>query len=279
MLNKFRPEAFNFNGLSAASALGEPQMDIATVIGIFSAVGLLVASMTMNVGLSAFFDLPSILVVCGGTACATMINYPLRDCLNSLSVLKQAFVTQPITIVEIITGFTAFSAKARKEGLLSLETEIKEIQDPFLKQGLQLTIDGLEPQAILDILETEIAFQESRHRLGADLFQSMGTFAPAFGMIGTLIGLIAMLRQLNDPASIGPSMSLALVTTFYGAILANLIFIPIAGKLRARSQHETMVKELIVQGVLSLCRGDNPRIIEQKLHAFLPPAARISIFR
>lgn len=254
-------------------------MDIATVIGIFSAVGLLVASMTMNVGLSAFFDLPSILVVCGGTACATMINYPLRDCLNSLSVLKQAFVTQPITIVEIITGFTAFSAKARKEGLLSLETEIKEIQDPFLKQGLQLTIDGLEPQAILDILETEIAFQESRHRLGADLFQSMGTFAPAFGMIGTLIGLIAMLRQLNDPASIGPSMSLALVTTFYGAILANLIFIPIAGKLRARSQHETMVKELIVQGVLSLCRGDNPRIIEQKLHAFLPPAARISIFR
>jgi len=254
-------------------------MDIATVIGIFSAIGLLIASMTMNVGLSAFFDLPSVLIVCGGTACATMINYPLRDCLNTIYVLKNAFITQPITIVEIITGFTTFSAKARKEGLLSLESNIREIHDPFLKQGLRLTVDGLEPQAITEILETEISFQESRHRLGADIFQTMGNFAPAFGMMGTMIGLIAMLRHLDDPSTIGPSMSLALVTTFYGVILANLIFIPIAGKLRARSQHETMVKELIVQGILSLCRGDNPRIIEQKLHAFLPPSARISVFR
>ncbi|MDL2259606.1 MotA/TolQ/ExbB proton channel family protein [Deltaproteobacteria bacterium OttesenSCG-928-K17] len=254
-------------------------MDIATIIGILSCIGLLAASMTMGVGLSAFYDLSSILLVCGGTACATMINYPLRDCLNTVSVLKNAFVTQPTTIGEIITGFTTFSAKARKEGLLSLEQNIKNIDDQFLKKGLQLTVDGLEPQAITEILETEIAFQESRHRLGADIFQTMGNFAPAFGMIGTLIGLIAMLRQLDDPSSIGPSMSLALITTFYGSILANMVFIPIAGKLRARSRHETMVKELVVQGILSLCRGDNPRIIEQKLHAFLPPSARISAFR
>ncbi len=254
-------------------------MDIATIIGIFSCIGLLVVSMTMGVGLEAFWDLPSLLIVFGGTACATMINYPLRDCLNTLSILRNAFITQPITIGEIITGFTTFSAKARKEGLLSLENNIKEISDPFLRKGLQLTVDGLEPQAITEILETEISFQESRHRLGADIFQTMGNFSPAFGMIGTLLGLIAMLRQLDDPSSIGPAMSLALVTTFYGAVLSNMIFVPIAGKLRARSQDETMVKELIVQGILSLCRGDNPRIIEQKLHAFLPPSARISIFR
>ncbi len=254
-------------------------MDIATIVGIISCVGLLFASMSMGVGLSAFYHLPSILLVCGGTACATMISYPLRDCLNTISVLKNAFVTQPITVGEIITGFTAFSAKARKEGLLSLEQSVRDINDPFLKKGLELTIDGLEPQAITEILETEISFQESRHRLGADIFQTMGTFALAFGMIGTLLGLIAMLRALDDPSSIGPSMSLALITTFYGAILSNMIFIPIAGKLRARSQDETMVKELIVQGILSLCRGDNPRIIEQKLHAFLPPSARISIFK
>ncbi|MDR1922299.1 MAG: MotA/TolQ/ExbB proton channel family protein [Candidatus Adiutrix sp.] len=254
-------------------------MDIATIIGIFSSIGLLLVSMTMGVGLEAFYDLPSILVVCGGTACATMISYPLRDCLNTMSVLKNAFVARTTTIGEIIAGFAIFAAKARKEGLLSLESNLKDISDPFLQKGLQLTIDGLEPQAINEILETEISFQESRHRLGADIFQTMGNFAPAFGMIGTLLGLISMLRQLDDPSSIGPAMSLALVTTFYGAILSNVVFIPIAGKLRARSQDETMIKELIVQGLLALCRGDNPRIIEQKLHAFLPPSARISIFR
>ncbi len=159
-------------------------MDIATIIGILSSIGLLFASMTMGVGIEAFLDLPSILIVCGGTACATMISYPLRDCLNTVSVLKQAFVTQPITIGEIIAGFTNFSAKARKDGLLSLEPGIRRVSDPFLRKGLQLTVDGLDPQAITEIMETEIAFQESRHRLGADIFQTMGNFAPAFGMIG-----------------------------------------------------------------------------------------------
>ncbi|MDR2460686.1 MAG: MotA/TolQ/ExbB proton channel family protein [Deltaproteobacteria bacterium] len=254
-------------------------MDIATIIGIFSSVSLLIISINMGVGLSAFLDLPSLLIVVGGTACATMINYPLRDCLNTFSVLRNAFVTKTTAMADIITSFITFSAKARKEGLLSLENDIDEVSDGFLQKGLQLTVDGLEPQAIVEILETEIAFQESRHRLGADIFQAMGAFAPAFGMLGTLIGLISMLQQMDDPSSIGPAMSVALVTTFYGALLANVVFVPIAGKLRARSRAETMVKELIVQGILALCRGDNPRIIEQKLHAFIPPSARISAFR
>ncbi|MDR2350902.1 MAG: MotA/TolQ/ExbB proton channel family protein [Deltaproteobacteria bacterium] len=254
-------------------------MDIATVIGIFSSVSLLVISINMGVGLGAFLDLPSLLIVVGGTACATMINYPLRDCLNTFSVLRNAFVTKTASMADIIMSFISFSAKARKEGLLSLETDISDVGDVFLQKGLQLTVDGLEPQAIVEILETEISFQESRHRLGADIFQAMGSFAPAFGMLGTLIGLISMLQQMDDPSSIGPAMSVALVTTFYGALLANVVFVPIAGKLRARSKAETMVKELIVQGILALCRGDNPRIIEQKLHAFIPLSARISAFR
>ena len=145
-------------------------MDIATIVGIFSCIGLLIVSMSMGVGLKAFYDLNSLLLVCGGTACATMINYPLRDCLNTLSVLKNAFVTRPITIGEIITGFTTFSAKARKEGLLSLEHNIKDIDDTVLRKGLQLTVAGLEPQARTQILETEISFQETQHRLGADFF-------------------------------------------------------------------------------------------------------------
>ncbi|MDR0549700.1 MAG: MotA/TolQ/ExbB proton channel family protein [Deltaproteobacteria bacterium] len=254
-------------------------MDVATIIGILSSVGLLVVSINMGVGIFAFLDLPSFLIVVGGTACATMINYPLRDCLNTVAIVKNVFVTRTVTMSDLIAGFIAFSAKARKEGLLSLENDIADVSDEFLQKGLQLTVDGLEPSAIVEILETEIAFQESRHRLGADIFQAMGAFAPAFGMLGTLIGLISMLQQMDDPSAIGPAMSVALVTTFYGAILANVVFVPISGKLRARSQAETLVKELIVQGILALCRGDNPRIIEQKLHAFIPPAARISAFR
>lgn len=253
-------------------------MDIATIVGIISSVGLLAVAMTMGVGVRSFLDLPSILIVCGGTACATLVSYPLRDCLNTLSVLKKAFVSQSNAAMDVITSFIALAIKVRKEGLLSLEGDLKRIRNPFLKRGLQLLVDGLEPQAISDILATEIAVQQERHRLGADIFQTMGNFAPAFGMIGTLLGLISMLRQLDDPSSIGPSMSLALVTTFYGAILANMVFLPIAGKLRARSRSETLIMELIVQGILALCRGDNPRIIEQKLHAFLPSSARVSLY-
>ena len=253
-------------------------MDIATFIGVISSFGLLLISIMMASGLSAFINIPSVLVVLGGTVCATMINYPLKDVINSIKVMQKAFFTTSLTFGEVISNFVNFANKARKEGILALESSLPEIQDDFMKKGLQLTIDGLEPQAITDILETEIAFIENRHSLGADMFQAMGTFAPAFGMIGTLIGLVAMLQSMDDPGSIGPSMAVALITTFYGAVLANVLFLPIAGKLRARSKEESLVKEMILQGIISLSRGDNPRIIEQKLHSFLPPGMRVSAF-
>ena len=254
-------------------------MDIATFIGVIASFMLLVMAILMGSGLGAFINIPSVLVVVGGTICATMINYPLKDVINSIKVVKHVFFARKLTFGEVIANFVNYANKARKEGILALESTLPEIQDEFLKKGLQLTIDGLEPQSIIDILETEIEFIEDRHRLGSDMFQTMGTFAPAFGMIGTLIGLVQMLQKMDDPNTIGPSMAVALITTFYGAVLANVLFLPIAGKLRTRSKEETLVKGMILQGVISLSRGDNPRIIEQKLHSFLPPNLRTSVFK
>jgi len=145
-------------------------------------------------------------------------------------------------------------------------------------KAITLAIDGLEPQDVATILETELDFIEERHRLGAEIFTTMGNFAPAMGMTGTLIGLVQMLMRMNDPSTIGPSMSVALVTTFYCVILANLVFLPIAGKLKRLSSVELMVKQLIIKGVISIQEGDNPRILEQKLHSFLSPRERRSVF-
>jgi len=253
-------------------------MDIATFIGVIASFGLLVSAIMLGSSLTAFIDIPSMLIVIGGTVCATMINYPLRDVIRTIKVVQKAFFAKNLTFGEIIASFVNYASRARKEGILALEAMLPEIQDDFLKKGLQLTIDGLEPASITEILETEISFIEDRHRLGAEMFQTMGTFAPAFGMIGTLIGLVQMLQSMDDPSSIGPAMAVALITTFYGACLANILFLPISGKLKFRSREENLVKEMIHQGIISLSRGDNPRIIEQKLHSFLPPNLRVSSF-
>ena len=143
-----------------------------------------------------------------------------------------------------------------------------------MKKGVQLSIDGLEPEEIREILQTEVDFIRNRHQLGAELFTTMGTFAPALGMIGTLIGLVQMLQTMDDPSKIGPAMAVALLTTFYGSIMANIICIPIAGKLKTRSKEEMLTKEMAIQGVMSLSNGDNPRILDQKLKAFMPPNVR-----
>ncbi|MFP4070709.1 MAG: motility protein A, partial [Desulfovibrionales bacterium] len=161
-----------------------------------------------------------------------------------------------------------------REGILSLEPLLKDIDDDFLRKGLQLTVDGLEPQTIQEILETEISYLEDRHDSGAELMTIMGTFAPAMGMIGTVIGLVQMLQTMDDPSTIGPAMAIALLTTFYGAVLANLVFIPLAGKLKTRSREEILLREMIMEGVLSISKGENPRIIEEKLNSYIPPKLR-----
>lgn len=249
-------------------------MDLATVLGICSAFGLVYVAIAMGSGIAIFIDLPSLMIVGGGTLGATMIHYPLREVLGVIKVVQKALFTKTLPVKATISRFVAFAQKARKEGILALEGEIKNDKDEFLKKGVQLAIDGLEPQEIRDILETEVDFIRSRHQLGAEVFSTMGTFAPALGMIGTLIGLVQMLQSMDDPSKIGPSMAVALITTFYGAIMANIVFLPIAGKLRTRSKEEVLTKDMTIEGIISLSSGENPRILEQKLKAFVPPNQR-----
>jgi chemotaxis protein MotA len=245
-------------------------MDIATVLGIVSAFGLVASAIFMGSGLNIFINIPSVMIVVGGTVGITFIAYPLKDVFGVLKVVQKAIFTKNISVDELIKRFTGFANKTRKEGILALESEIKEVKDEFLKKGVQLSIDGLEPQEIQNILDTEIDYVRNRHQLGAEIFTTMGTYAPAMGMIGTLIGLVQMLQNMSDPSSIGPAMAVALLTTFYGSILANICCMPIAGKLRTRSKEEMLTKEMIIQGIISLSNGDNPRILEQKLLAFIP---------
>lgn len=251
-------------------------MDIATIIGVVSAFGLVL--MAIGGGIGSFINAPSVLIVVGGTIGATLIAYPLKDVMGVVGVVKNAFFNKEYKESDTISMLVDFASKARKDGILALENETKDLEDLFLTRGIQLAVDGQEPEAIENILCTEIDAIKKRHKLGADVLATMGTISPAMGLIGTLIGLVQMLQNMSDPSSIGPSMAVALLTTFYGAVMANILFNPLASKLRTKSTNEMNVKELILEGVLSIVAGDNPRIVEQRLHAFLQPKRRQSAF-
>jgi chemotaxis protein MotA len=254
-------------------------MDIATLIGFVAAVGLILFGILMGSPLKLFWDTPSALMVFGGTFGVILINYPLRDVLGVAGVVKNAFWAEMHEPQKLIPTFVDFATKARREGILALENAASQLMDPFFKQGLELVIDGLEPQSIRDILESEIEYIEKRHKRGNDVLLSIGQFAPAIGMVGTLVGLVQMLQSMSDPSSIGPAMAVALMTTFYGAVLANLFALPMAGKLSARSTEESLLKGMIVEGIMSISAGDNPRIVERKLHAYLSPELRESVIQ
>jgi chemotaxis protein MotA len=176
--------------------------------------------------------------------------------------------------IHLIPRMVEFAQKARREGILSFEAQVKEIDDPFMKRCLNMAIDGMEAESIEDVVSTEILWLEQRHRLGAEIFSTMGAFAPAVGMLGTIIGLVQMLMQMTDPTAIGAPMAVALLTTFYGVMLANLLFLPISGKLKVRSRQEILAKQMVLQGILAIQEGDNHHIVEQKLKAFISPKAR-----
>lgn len=260
-------------------ALGSREnLDYATIVGAICAFGLVLLAIFLGGQFHSFFDLNSVLIVIGGTIGATLINFPLKDFSRTVSVLRTAFFPDRSSADLRIQKLVELGTRARTEGLLALERVIYQEPDPFLRKCLQLLVDGLPIEDLRRILEIEIYQQEDRHRRGAQLFQSMGAIAPAMGLIGTLIGLVQMLQNLNDPAKIGPSMATALLTTFYGALLAYVLFLPLAGKLRARSMDEISLKELTVEGILCIAKDVNPRILEQRLHSFLPPEARFSRF-
>ena len=252
-------------------------MDFTTLIGIASGVGLVLVAIFMGGGISIFINIPSMMITFGGTLGATLINFPFSKVMGVLHVVKNAFFYREISPDEVIKQLVDFATIARREGVLALEQRISSLNDPFLQKGLQLAVDGTPPETIREILRTDIDYLASRHKVGQEIFNAMGTYAPAFGMIGTLIGLIQMLRTLDDPSKIGQGMATALLTTFYGALFANLICLPIAGKLKVRSEEEILSRELIVEGILSIQSGDNPRIVEEKLKAFIAPRLREKI--
>jgi len=232
----------------------------------------------MGGGASWFVNLPSIMIVAGGTFGAVLINYPIADILGVAKVAKRVFFRQKLKTEKMIEMLLDMSKIARRDGILGLEDKMADIKDPFFAKGVTLMIDGVEPVTLSRILNTELEYISERHSLGAEMFTTMGNFAPAMGMVGTLIGLIKMLVQMDDPSSIGPAMAVALVTTFYGVILANLVFLPAAGKLKRRSNSELMQKQLMISGILSIQAGDNPRVLEDKLHSFIAPGQRKSVF-
>lgn len=257
------------------SALGlEEIVDLATLLGIIVAAGLVISSILMGGSGSWFINYPSLMIVLGGTMGATLINYPLADVISVFKVTKNAFRNKSYNPISLIPKMVSFAKKARREGILSFESQLKEIDDPFLVRCMQMAIDGMEADSIEEVLNTEIMWLEERHRLGAEIFSTMGSFAPAIGMLGTIIGLVQMLMQMTDPTAIGAPMAVALLTTFYGTLLANLLFLPISGKLRVRSRQEILTKQMVLQGILSIHAGDNHHIVEQKLKAYISPKAR-----
>lgn len=249
-------------------------MDVSTVIGIVAGISLLLAAIAADGSIMGFWDVPSILVVLGGTVAATLVNHSLSDVRRVMGMVRVAFTRQAYSGIELIDQLVGLAEKARREGLLAMEEEAAQIEDAFLKKGIQLIVDGTDPDLVRSVLEIELAFQEERHRAGQGIFEDMGAYAPAFGMIGTLIGLINMLADIDDAEKIAPGMALALITTLYGSVLANLVFLPIAGKLRSRSNEEVLYRQIMMEGILSIQAGENPRLVEEKLTAFLSPQER-----
>ena len=253
-------------------------MDIGTVIGFVAAFGLIIASMLLGGSVMAFVDVPSLLIVVGGTLGVLFINFPMETVKSAGAVAKNAFFAQLTSPQQVIERIVNYAAQSRRDGVLALEGALESEPDEFLKKGLQLVVDGQDADAIEAILDTEISNVKKRHEIGVDFFNGAATFAPALGLIGTLIGLVQMLGSMEDPSSIGPAMAVALLTTFYGALFANVVFTPIAGKLGVRSSDEVLVKELSLQGILQIAGGANPRIVETQLHAYLAPKLRQSQF-
>jgi len=254
-------------------------MDWATIIGFISACAVMVFGMGGPSGVMTYVDIPSVFITLGGAFTATIVAFPGSRLAGCVSVAKNALFIKKRSPVVVITQIVEFAEQARREGILALESRALEITDDFLKQGIQLAVDGTEPDLIKEILATEIAFMETRHEEGIKIFDFLASMGPSFGMVGTLFGLIAMLGNMSDIDSLGPNMATTLITTLYGSLLANALCLPLVEKLKMYSRKEAMLKELMLEGIMSLQSGDNPRIVQQKLSVFLEPMQRVSILK
>lgn len=250
-------------------------MDIATIIGLILGIGLVLSSIALGGGgLMPFVNIPSLMITVGGAFSALLINFPLRSVLGVVGILKHCFLTKLPSPQDTIDQFGELGAVARRDGLLAMENNLADISDKFMVRGLEMVIGGSSKEDIQAILETEVSYLEERHVTGKKILDAMGAAAPAFGMIGTLIGLVQMLRTLDDPSQIGGGMATALLTTLYGAVTANMFCIPLAGKLEQRNKEEMMIRELMIMGIISLLEGQTPRVIQERLQAFVSPRDR-----
>lgn len=245
--------------------------DLLTPIGITLGFIMIMLAILSSGGekVSSFIDISSILIVIGGMIASLLINFKMEHIKLTNKVLKEAFHKNNQQLPDLIRLFIKLSERARREGLLALESELEEVEDPFIKKGVLLAVDGIEPEVINEIMHAEITALEERHYKGRLILEKCGEYAPAWGMIGTLVGLVLMLTTLDDPSSLGPSMAVALLTTLYGTVLANLVFIPMASKLENKTEEEVFLKQIIIEGVIGVQSGQNPRILEEKLSAFL----------
>lgn len=253
-------------------------MDLATVIGLVLTLALLFGSMAMGVGIGPYIDIPSILIVFGGTIGTLLIGFKMEQMKSFVKIFMVAIKPPQDDIKELIKKMVDYSTQARKDGILSLEAAANSEENAFLKKGLSMAVDGNEPDVVRDLLEIDLEQMDGRHKANAQIFGQLGGFAGAMGMIGTLIGLVAMLLNMSDPSAIGPSMAVALLTTMYGAMLGNIVGAPIENILLVRNGDEMLLKTLIIEGIVAIQAGDNPRTLESKLLAFLAPSERQSQF-
>lgn len=249
-------------------------MDIATIIGVTLGFLVIVGSCVAGGMGKAFIHIPSLALTIGGMLCATLIHFSLPQFLGIFSIIKKTILTKIPSANEIIQNMVNFAAINRRDGALALEQEIPKLKDMFFVKGMQMLVDGQDSETIRDLLTLEIDYLRDRHSTGKKILEFMGAAAPAFGMIGTLIGLVQMLKNMSSPDKIGEGMAVALLTTFYGAFAANLIFIPLAGKLGIYSKAETTTKEMIIEGVCAISDGDSPTVIREKMQVFVSQGRR-----
>jgi chemotaxis protein MotA len=251
-------------------------MDISSVVGVLLGASVLVIAVAISPGASvgAFVNYPSIMVVIVGSCAAVLVCFPLKNVLGIAKVAKNVFFNSQEDVAGLIEQLVSLAETARRDGLLALENRVEEISNPFIVLGIQMAVDGTRPEIIEDIMRTEMDAVATRHRSGKKILDQAGRFAPAFGMIGTLMGLILMLGQLEDPDALGPGMAVALITTLYGAVVSNVFLLPCAEKLGFINGNELLTMEIVVRGIMGIQSGENPRVIQQKLTTFVPPSLR-----
>ena len=245
-------------------------MDKATLIGLVLGIGAVIGGQALEGGsIHSIMQLTAAIIVFGGTFGAVFVSFPFHDVIAGFKGIKKILQEPAQDSYQIISQITNYANKARKEGILSLEKEVKNIEEPFLKKALTLAVDGVEPHALRDAMGTELDYSDEHGKICAKIFKAAGGYSPTIGILGAVLGLIHVMENLNDPSKLGSGIATAFVATVYGVGAANLLFLPIANKLEVRHRHEMIIKEMILEGIVSVSTGENPRLIEEKLYAFL----------